>query len=140
MKSKKNSLIMFVILIMTASCSVKKITKSGAYKAVEPKEYSELLTTENINIIDVRTKGEFKSGHIKNAVNISYFSGSFLKQLKKQKFDPTKLTLIYCQTQHRSPIVARKLHKLGFNNIVDLEKGMKVWQKQGFLIVQDTIN
>ena len=140
MKSKPICLIIILITVITTSCSVKKITKSGAYRVVEANEFTALLTTENVNIIDVRTKGEFKKGHIKDAINISYFSGKFLKLVKQQHLDTSKLTLIYCQTQHRSPIVAKKLHKIGFNKIVDLEKGMNVWSKQGFPTVKDTLN
>ena len=108
------------------------MASKGIYKEVEPSVYEVLLKQENINIIDVRTKGEYEKSHIKGAINASYFSGKFLKLVKEFNLDTNKTTLIYCETQHRSPIAAKRLYKIGFKKIIDLERGMRIWRKQGF--------
>ena len=130
-----NIIYAFIILVCLCSCSANKLTNKGVYKELEPAEYDALLKVENVNIIDVRTKGEFKKSHIKGAVNASYFSGKFLKLVEECHLDTNKTTLIYCETQHRSPIAAKRLYKVGFNKIIDLKKGMIKWRKLGFSYV-----
>lgn len=115
-----------------AACSTNKLASSGIYREVLSKEYELLLNQGNINIIDVRTKSEFKKSHIKNAVNASYFSGNFLEIVSSYNLDTNKVTLIYCETQHRSPAAAKRLTKIGFKKIIDLKKGLSSWRKQGF--------
>lgn len=105
--------------------------KSGTYKELSGKKYLNYVNDSSVNIIDVRTHAEFAKSHIKNAVNISYFGGHFKKELRALNLDTKKTTLIYCETQHRSLFVAKKLRKAGFHQIIDLDKGMMRWRKDG---------
>lgn len=105
--------------------------KEGVYQEMEGSEYLNYVTDSTVNIIDVRTHGEYEKSRIKGAINISYFGGHFKKKLKGLSFDTSKTTLIYCETQHRSLFVAKKLKKAGFNKIIDLDKGMLRWRKDG---------
>ena len=132
MKKRTNNIFFAIIFISLVACSTNKLVRSGIYKEVPSNEYEALLNEENINIIDVRTKSEFKKSHIKGAINASYFSGNFLEIVSSYNLDTNKVTLIYCETQHRSPAAAKRLTKKGFKNIVDLQKGMSSWRKQGF--------
>ena len=100
-----------------------------------PKEYNAYVVDTTNVIIDVRTNKEFNKLHIERAINISYFGGNFKKEVKELKIDTTKTILIYCQTQHRSLFVSNKLYKMGYSKIIDLDKGMKQWQKQNMPIV-----
>ena len=114
------------------ACSANKLAIKGIYKELPSKEYKELIKQNDVNIIDVRTKSEFEKSHIKGAISASYFSGKFSKIVSDYNLDTNKVTVIYCETQHRSPAAAKRLYKLGFNKIVDLQKGMSEWRKQGF--------
>ena len=132
MKKRVSNLFSVFILLGLIACSANKLTEKGIYKELQSKEYEVLLNRGNLNIIDVRTKGEYKKYHIKGAINASYFSGNFLDIVRSYNLDTNKVILIYCETQHRSPFAAKRLNKIGFKNIVDLKKGMSVWRKEGF--------
>jgi len=121
-----------LILLSLIGCSANKLVKNGVYNELSSREYEELMKQDDINIIDVRTKSEYKKSHIKDAINASFFSGHFLDIIEEYKLDTNKVTLIYCETQHRSPSAAKRLSKVGFKKIVDLKKGMNSWRKQGF--------
>lgn len=104
------------------------------------KEYFVYVKDSSVNILDVRSAHEYEDYHIEGAVNVSYFGGHFKEDLKKQNLDTTKKTLIYCQTQHRSLMVANKVYKAGFRSIIDLDKGLRVWYKNDFpTVVRDTL-
>lgn len=76
---------------------------------------------ENIQLIDVRTPGEFRRGHIKNAKNIP------LNQIGS--FTPTadKKTYVICHSGARSKLAAKKLKKRGFD-VVNVKGGMHAWR------------
>lgn len=119
-----------------ASCATNhRLTQMGIYQQVSPMVYSEYLK-QDVNIIDVRTKSEFRKTHIERAINASYLSGHFSEIVSSSQLDKAKPTLIYCETQHRSPLAANKLYKMGFKDIIDLDKGMFKWRKRGFPFVK----
>lgn len=75
-------------------------------------DYKELIKNGAI-ILDVRSQGEFKSGHIKNAVNIPVEQlGAKLKQLK----DKNQCVICYCASGMRSGMAKRILTSNGFKN------------------------
>lgn len=121
-----------IILLLICSCSTRKLSNEGIYKELEPAQFENVLNQNDINIIDVRTKAEYNKSHLKGAVNASFLSGIFLKLIAQYHLDTNKTTLIYCETQHRSPVAAKRLYKIGFTKIIDLKKGMVVWRKQGY--------
>jgi len=127
--------IYFISVLFLASCSIHKLSKENVYKELPAKEYQVYAEDSNVIIIDVRTVSEFQKSHIKNAVNISYFGGHFSKELQTMQLDTSKTVLIYCETQHRSLFVAKKIYAIGFCHIIDLDKGMIQWRKDGFPFV-----
>ena len=75
----------------------------------------------NIQLIDVRTPGEFRRGHIKNAKNIP------LSEIN-QFFPLTdKKVYVICQSGARSKLAAKKLKKRGFD-VVNVQGGMHAWR------------
>jgi rhodanese-related sulfurtransferase len=67
--------LLFIFLLTSFSLfSQKKITQE---------EFKELITKGNTLVIDVRTPVEFSEAHIKNAINIDYFSKSFSEAISK---------------------------------------------------------
>ena len=76
---------------------------------------------QNIQLIDVRTPGEFRRGHIKNAKNIPLNEiGSFTPTADKK-------TYVICHSGARSKLAAKKLKKRGFD-VVNVKGGMHAWR------------
>jgi rhodanese-related sulfurtransferase len=134
--------ILFILaLLVITSCGIHSLTKQGVYQELAPEVYLNYVKDSSVNIIDVRTNAEFEKSHINGAVNVNYFGGHFKRDLMNLSLDTSKATLIYCETQHRSLFVAKKIKKAGFLTIIDLDKGMMNWRKKGFpYFNQDTIS
>tara|TARA_R110002072_G_scaffold298981_1_gene473754 strand:- start:7316 stop:7732 length:417 start_codon:yes stop_codon:yes gene_type:complete len=94
-------------------------------KVVSAKEFNELLKKDNIQIIDVRTPGEYVDGNIENSVNIDYFGENFKEEITK--LDKTKATLIYCKSGGRSGKTAAMMKDMGFVEVYDLKGGYSGW-------------
>ena len=131
----------FVIsLILVSSCSIRRLERIGVYSELAPETYQNYVEDSLVNIIDVRTESEYAKSHIEGAINISYFSGHFKRELKALEIDRQKTTLIYCETQHRSLFAAKQFYKNGFHTIIDLDKGMMHWRKNNFPFVADSLS
>ncbi len=79
---------------------------------------------DDIIIVDVRTPGEYSSGHIKDSINIPL---NTIEDTVMEKYPnrDTKLYL-YCRSGNRSSQAARLLVKQGYTNVVDFG-GINNW-------------
>jgi rhodanese-related sulfurtransferase len=74
--------------------------------------YKELIQN-GAQIIDVRTKGEYASGHIKGSINIPL--NELSSQVKKIKKD--KVVITCCASGMRSASAKAQLKSMGFNEV-----------------------
>jgi len=95
-------------------------------QVMDREAYKNAITKGKVQLVDVRTKREFLSGHIKGAKSIDFFQGSaFDSAFSKLKKDAP--VYIYCQSGNRSQKAARKLVKMGFTKVYDLRGGYGSW-------------
>ena len=121
MKKYLFSLTVFVVLIMLTNCQ----GQSGA-KLLSPAEFEmQLKASPDKNIVDVRTKGEYQSGHLSNAVLIDYNKSDFKNQV--MGLDKNKPVFVYCAGGGRSRGAAKVLTELGFKQVYDLKGGINAW-------------
>lgn len=67
-------------------------------------------------LIDVRTKGEYESGHIDNAINhdiMGMMQGVF------PDIDKNEEIFVYCESGNRSMMAKNMMENAGFKNITD---------------------
>ena len=96
--------------------------------------FSEFLElSENFELIDVRTKSEYDSGFIENALNIDFFSDTFESDVLS--LNKNSKIILYCRTNNRSTKTANLLKKNGFKDISVIEGGITDWVKNGNDIV-----
>ncbi|ALB45819.1 FAD-dependent oxidoreductase [Clostridium beijerinckii] len=74
------------------------------------------LAERNAYIIDVRERGEYANGHIKNAINIP------LSELRQRinEIPKDKPVYLHCRTGQRSYNATLALQNLGFNNVYNI--------------------
>ena len=110
-----------------SSCTSKKYYQKLPVAEYEAKLEEARKAPDSYYLIDVRTPGEYGKGHMDGAQNLN-----FLKKFKKQAktLSPDRTAFIYCETAHRSPLAAKKLHKAGFKTVYDLKGGFHRWSKE----------
>ncbi|MEO8763473.1 MAG: rhodanese-like domain-containing protein [Ginsengibacter sp.] len=85
---------------------------TGLFGVKQNKDYRELMHNGAV-IIDVRTKGEFQAGHIKNSLNIPLDTlSSNLSTLKKDR-----VLICCCASGMRSGAAKSILTSNGFNEV-----------------------
>ncbi len=89
--------------------------------------YGKAISEKKVQLVDVRTAAEYRSGHIKNAINIDFFNSTdFVRNF--ENLDKEKPVYVYCRSGARSQKAARKLVGLGFSQIYDLAGGFIRWK------------
>ncbi|MDI3316881.1 MAG: rhodanese-like domain-containing protein [Bacillota bacterium] len=76
-------------------------------------------------LIDVRTRREFRAGHIEGA--LSYPLGSEARLARDA--GPSQKVVLVCKTGHRSQAAAAELLRRGFRDVSHLAGGMDAWRR-----------
>ena len=84
---------------------------------------------EAVQLIDVRSAGEYAAGHIAGTVNVPI--NQLRSALPTLALDPQRPVIAICQTAHRSPPAVRVLQQAGFE-ARQLRGGMISWNRSKF--------
>ena len=119
----KKMLFRFILLltVLLAGCGS---SPAGAGVDVSVDEALRLWQNKEAVIIDVRTPGEFKDGHIPGVVNIP------LDELEKRlaEIPKTGKVVLICRTGNRSAQGTKLLRSKGFDNVFNSTGGMSTWR------------
>lgn len=91
------------------------------YKLVTKEHAAQLIKSDNVILIDVRTRMEYESVHIQNAINIPV--EEMEETLKSVNLDKTKSIMVYCSTGTRNKAAIQILNKLGYGDVLIWEYG-----------------
>ena len=116
-----------LLAISACSTSSKSIVNENA------EAFAATIQNSGVVVLDVRTSGEFESGHIANSVNIDVEAGSFENEIAN--LDKNAQYAVYCHSGRRSGIAAELMEKNGFKEIHNLKDGIISWQAAGYPLV-----
>jgi rhodanese-related sulfurtransferase len=120
------SLLFLTTTIM--SCAQNNPNKSSIELTISTTAFSAAVKQPGAQILDVRTAGEYQSGHIANALQANWLDPKEFKN-RTQHLDKSKIIYIYCQSGGRSASAQAALMEAGFK-VVNLEGGMSNWRMQ----------
>jgi rhodanese-related sulfurtransferase len=117
-----------LLLIMLFIANEVHGTMTGG-RRMSPSEAVRLINDRAPLIIDVRSAGDFKKGHLLGAqsVPLAKLDGE-LDRLAK---DPAKPLLVYCALGNSSQTAAHKLMKGGLTEVYPLRGGINAWLGAG---------
>ena len=128
------SRVIFFFLLIFYSC---QIFESTEIIVISDAELTEIQDTDYI-LVDVRTREEYESGHIKDAIHFDFYSELFQKEILS--IDKSSSIILYCRTQNRSIKTANYLKENGYKEIAVLEGGITSWIKNGNDLVYNFTN
>ncbi len=104
------------------------------YHELSASETRDLINKDKPVLLDVRTRPEYKNGHIADSVLIPVQEIqsrlSELTQYKEEKI------ILYCASGNRSTVASKILIDQGFRQIYNLKGGIKDWARQGYPVVR----
>ena len=94
--------LLYILLITLYSCS------ANGQQSLKPSEFNAAIQKEGVQVLDVRTADEYKSGHIKNALQANWINRTEFND-RTSSLDKSKTIYIYCLSGGRSGAAAEVL-------------------------------
>jgi len=112
------------LLLMLAACSA---FDSGVAVVTQQELLKQMAAKEDILILDVRTTGEFSSGHIPGAFHLDHREiESRLKEIEAYRDRPV---IVYCHSGVRAGMVESYLVEQQFTQVMHLEGDWSAWKE-----------
>lgn len=114
----------WVIILMIAAFVIGRLLSNRGITNITVEQAKGKFQDRNIQFIDVRTPGEYKSNHRPQFKNIplSALPG------RTNKLDKDKEVVVICQSGMRSARAAKILRKQGFQKVYNVKGGMNAWK------------
>ena len=112
-------------LALLVGCGVVKgepntaedVPDKAEYHKISGEEAYEMMASQEVVVVDVRTREEYDGGHIENAVLVP--NESIGSEMPEALPDKEATLLVYCRSGRRSKDAAQKLLALGYQNVYD---------------------
>jgi phage shock protein E len=127
----KKIIAMLASVLLLAGCAsgVTGVTNMNV------EDFSKKTAESGVVTLDVRTPGEFMTGHIQGAQNIDFEGGSFESQI--ESLDKNGTYAVYCRSGNRSGQAVKVMQDAGFKNIYNLDGGVIDWANSGLPLVNN---
>lgn len=115
-------------LITMAMCTIQLsgCNSNDSIISVSAAEFQKKMKADSVQILDVRTPGEYAGGHIDGAININIQSDDF-QDVAYKELSKNSTILVYCRSGRRSLDTAGKLTEFGYN-VINLKGGIIEWE------------
>ena len=104
------------------------------FRDIKPQEAVRLINHEGAVPLDVREDGEYREGHVLNALHIPV--GLIEERLQDLSSYKTRPLIVYCRTGQRSAKAGVLLRKQGFERVYKLSGGMLAWRGADLPVVK----
>ncbi len=116
----KTKFLCFSFAALALSCQAQNNT------VMAPNEFEASIANDSVQVLDVRTAGEYNSGHIKKALWANWNDAKEFER-RTSFLDKKKPVYVYCLAGGRSAAAAKKLKEKGFK-VFDLQGGINAWK------------
>jgi rhodanese-related sulfurtransferase len=121
MKKIKCSIYTVLLSFILFSCTAQ--TKNN----LSADEFEKAIAKDSIQILDVRTPGEYAAGHIKNTLLANWNDQKEFDR-RISFVDKAKPVYVYCLAGGRSAAAAEKMRAMGFEKVYELTGGINAWK------------
>ncbi|TVR83553.1 MAG: rhodanese-like domain-containing protein [Saprospirales bacterium] len=84
----------------------------------------------DVQVLDVRTPGEWSSGIIENSILINLLDKEFDQKVSQLSKD--RPVVIICRSGSRSNTAMRSMVEMGFEELYNVRGGINSWNRAGF--------
>ncbi len=90
---------------------------------------------EKFVLVDVREESEFAKDHLPGALHLG--KGVIERDIEGRVPDLNTPLVLYCGGGFRSALAADNLQKMGYQNVLSMDGGIRVWREKGFPLTRD---
>jgi rhodanese-related sulfurtransferase len=81
-------------------------------------------------LVDVREESEWAKDHLPGAIHLG--KGIIERDIEQRVPDTATPLVLYCGGGFRSALAAENLQKMGYNNVISMDGGIRVWRERGY--------
>ncbi len=118
-------LLVICFFLFLMSCN----TKGQTSKELSADEFEKEIT-KDVQLLDVRTAGEYRNGHLKGSLQANWNNTKEFTE-RVSALDKSKPVYVYCMSGPRSKAAAIWLGNNGFITVVELKGGFSNWKMNG---------
>lgn len=118
------------VLLAGATMAIKKGNSDNmegtkvTYQSIKAAQAKEIMDTEEVIILDVRTPQEYEEGHIEGALLVPDYE--LISAAETKLPDKDAKILVYCRSGNRSRSAAKELIDMGYTQVYDFG-GIMSW-------------
>ena len=101
------------------------------FSSVDTNAFARVIAMKKVQLVDVRTPGEYANGHLPNAININVNDSAF--EAQAAQLNKARPVAIYCRSGNRSKRAANILTNMGYK-VIELDAGYVGWVNEGRLV------
>lgn len=90
---------------------------------------------DKVLLVDVREESEFAQDHLPGAVHLG--KGIIERDIEERIPDPHTPMVLYCGGGFRSALAADNLQKMGYNQVLSMDGGIREWREKGFPLTKE---
>jgi rhodanese-related sulfurtransferase len=122
-----------VVWVTSSACSPGDEDAGGGVRIASQREVLEIGRNGNGPLIlDVRSEGEYRSGHVPGAVNVPHTQ--LRERLAEMEPYRERGVVLYCEVGGRAEAATRLLEGAGFEKLSQLVGHMSAWRANGLPI------
>ena len=103
-------------------------------KDLNATDFDKAIAMDHVQLVDVRTAGEYASGHLEGALSIDWTGSGFQEGIAT--LDKDKPVLLYCASGRRSAAARSAMEEAGFKDVKHLDGGIGSWTRAGKPVVR----
>ena len=85
-------------------------------------------------LVDVREDSEWAADHLPGAIHLG--KGVIERDIEKAVPDTNTELVLYCGGGFRSALAADNLQKMGYQNVISMDGGVRGWREKGYPMVK----
>lgn len=131
-----SSLLLFATLSCNSTSSENQVsgemsaTVAQTGGSISVKDFEQKMKSPGVQILDVRTAGEYQGGHFNNALQANWLNEKEFAE-RVQYIDKAKPVLVYCASGVRSEEAMNWMKQNGFQDVSNLKGGLSAWRMEG---------
>lgn len=122
-----SALSLFIFSLSIIACKAQN--QAQQKEKLEPAEFATALAKDSVQLLDVRTPGEYQSGHLKGSLLANWNDEKEFER-RTSFLDKNKPLYVYCLSGARSASATEKLRNEGFKEVYELKGGINAWKKE----------
>ncbi|MCR9293771.1 MAG: rhodanese-like domain-containing protein [bacterium] len=110
---------------------------TSVISSIQPQELARIAKEQgSVELIDVRTPGEFQAVHVPFARNVPLDGLDPQQILSARNGHSDQPLYIICQSSVRGAKACQQFHQAGFDNVINVDGGTKAWADLGLPVTR----